>query len=133
MCAPRRPTRSIDVGGVTVGAGAPIRVQSMTCTRTGDVPATLQQIRELASAGAEFVRVTVNDDEAAGGAAPVWWPTARVPLVADIHYDHKLALAALAAGVAKLRINPGNIGSVDKVREVAAAAARSRASPSGSA
>ena len=121
-CAARRPTRQINVGGVTVGGDAPIRVQSMTCTRTGDVEATLGQIRELATAGAEFVRVTVND-EAAVEALPRLVAESNMPLVADIHFDHTMALAAVAAGVAKLRINPGNIGSADKVREVAAAAA----------
>jgi len=122
VCAPRRQTRQISVGGITVGGGAPIRVQSMTTTKTGDVPATLQQIKELATAGAEFVRVTVND-QAAADALPQLIYECNVPLVADIHYDHKLALAALAAGVAKLRINPGNIGRKEYVREVAAAAA----------
>jgi len=93
----------------------------MTTTRTGDVPATLQQVKELATAGAEFVRVTVNDQEAAD-ALPQLIYECNVPLVADIHYDHKLALAALDAGIAKLRINPGNIGRKEYVREVAAAA-----------
>jgi (E)-4-hydroxy-3-methylbut-2-enyl-diphosphate synthase len=121
VCAPRRKTRQISVGGVTVGGDAPVRVQSMTTTRTGDVPATLQQIKELATAGAEFVRVTVNDQEAAD-ALPQLIYECNVPLVADIHYDHKLALAALNAGIAKLRINPGNIGRKEYVREVAALA-----------
>ncbi len=122
VCAPRRPTRQITAGGVTIGNGAPVRVQSMTTTITGDADATLAQIRELATAGAELVRVTVND-QAAADALPRLIAESNVPLVADIHYDHKLALAALKAGIAKLRINPGNIGSRDHVREVAAAAA----------
>ncbi len=121
-CAARRVTRPIDVGGVTIGGDAPVRVQSMTCTRTGDAEATLGQIRELVTAGAEIVRVTVND-AAAAEALPRIVAESNTPLVADIHYDHKMALAALEAGVAKLRINPGNIGSADKVREVATAAA----------
>jgi (E)-4-hydroxy-3-methylbut-2-enyl-diphosphate synthase len=112
----------VRVGDVTIGGGAPVRVQSMTTTRTGDADATLAQIRELATAGAELVRVTVND-EAAAAALPRIVAEARMPLVADIHFQHTLALAALKAGIAKLRINPGNIGSADKVREVAAAAA----------
>jgi (E)-4-hydroxy-3-methylbut-2-enyl-diphosphate synthase len=120
-CRPRRPTRTVMVGKVQIGGGAPVAVQSMTCTRTGQAEATLQQIRELATAGADIVRVTVND-EAAAAALPQIVREANVPLVADIHYDHKMALAALAAGIAKLRINPGNIGSRDKVREVARAA-----------
>jgi (E)-4-hydroxy-3-methylbut-2-enyl-diphosphate synthase len=122
VTAPRRPTRQVRVGDVTIGGDAPVRVQSMTTTRTGDADATLAQIRELATAGAELVRVTVND-EAAAAALPRIVAEARLPLVADIHFQHTLALAALKAGIAKLRINPGNIGSADKVREVAAAAA----------
>jgi len=110
------------VGEVTMGGDAPVRVQSMTTTKTGDFEATTQQIKELATAGAEFVRVTVND-AAAVEALPALIAFTNVPLVADIHYDHTMALAALAAGIAKLRINPGNIGSPDHVREVAAAAA----------
>ena len=121
VCATRRTTRQVDIGGVSVGGGAPVRVQSMTCTRTGNAEATLQQIRELVTAGAEIVRVTVND-EAAATALPRIVREANVPLVADIHYDHRMALAALEAGIAKLRINPGNIGKRDKVRQVAAAA-----------
>jgi (E)-4-hydroxy-3-methylbut-2-enyl-diphosphate synthase len=122
LCRPRRPTRQIMVGPVPMGGDAPVRVQSMTTTKTGDFEATTQQIKELATAGAEFVRVTVND-EAAARALPALIAFTSVPLVADVHYDHRMALAALAAGIAKLRINPGNIGSADKVREVAAAAA----------
>jgi (E)-4-hydroxy-3-methylbut-2-enyl-diphosphate synthase len=121
VTAPRRRTRQVNVGGVTIGGDAPVRVQSMTCTPTGDLDGTLQQIRELATAGAEIVRVTVND-EAAVTALPTLVNEGNVPLVADIHFQHTMALAALTAGVAKLRINPGNIGSADKVREVAAAA-----------
>jgi len=122
VCAPRRQTRQIRAGDVTIGGDAPVRVQSMTTTKTGDFEATHQQIKELATAGAELVRVTVNDD-AAARTLPALVAMSNVPLVADIHYDHRMALAAIAAGVAKLRINPGNIGSRDHVREVAAAAA----------
>jgi len=120
-CAERRSTRSVMVGDVQIGGGAPVAVQSMTCTRTHDAEATLGQIRELASAGADIVRVTVNTQDAAD-ALPTIVRESNIPLVADIHYDHKMALAALDAGIAKLRINPGNIGSQDKVREVARAA-----------
>lgn len=122
VTAPRRSTRQIRAGAVTIGGDAPVRVQSMTTTRTGDADATLAQIRELATAGAELVRVTVND-EAAAAAVPRLVREANVPLVADIHFQHAFALKALAAGIHKLRINPGNIGSPDKVREVARAAA----------
>ncbi|MBK6901162.1 MAG: flavodoxin-dependent (E)-4-hydroxy-3-methylbut-2-enyl-diphosphate synthase [bacterium] len=119
--APRRATRRVMVGAAGVGGGEPVRVQSMTTTRTGDYDATLQQILELATAGAEIVRVTVNDD-AAAETLPRLVRSSTVPLVADIHFQHELALKAIAAGVAKLRLNPGNIGSSDKVREVARAA-----------
>jgi len=119
--APRRATRRVMVGAAGVGGGEPVRVQSMTTTRTGDYDATLQQILELATAGAEIVRVTVND-AAAAESLPRLVRSSTVPLVADIHFQHELALAAIAAGVAKLRLNPGNIGSSDKVREVARAA-----------
>lgn len=122
VCATRVKTRQIDVGGVTIGGGAPVRVQSMTCTKTRDAEATLQQIKELATGGAEIVRVTVNDEPAAD-ALPRIVAESHVPLVADIHFDHKLALRALDAGIHKLRINPGNIGNREKIREVAAAAA----------
>jgi (E)-4-hydroxy-3-methylbut-2-enyl-diphosphate synthase len=122
VCRPRVKTRQIKVGSVTIGGDAPVRVQSMTSTRTGDIPATLQQIKELATAGSEIVRLTVNDQEAAEALPRIVFES-NIPLVADIHYDHKMALAALNSGIAKLRINPGNIGSRDKVREVAAAAA----------
>jgi (E)-4-hydroxy-3-methylbut-2-enyl-diphosphate synthase len=122
VVAPRRPTRSVRVGeSLQIGGDAPVSVQSMTTTRTGDAEATLQQIRELATAGADIVRVTVNDP-AAAEALPRIVGEANMPLVADIHFDHKMALAALEAGIPKLRINPGNIGSRDKVREVALAA-----------
>ena len=122
ITAPRMRTRRIDVGGVAIGGGAPISVQSMTTTVTADTDATLAQIRALATAGAELVRVTVNDD-AAAEALPRLVGESNVPLVADIHFQHELALKSIAAGVAKLRINPGNIGSSDKVREVVKAAA----------
>jgi len=122
VCGERVKTRQINVGGITIGGDAPVRVQSMTCTKTGDAEATLGQIRELATAGAEIVRVTVND-EAAADALPRIVTESNTPLVADIHFNHKLALSSLDAGIAKLRINPGNIGNKDKIREVAAAAA----------
>ena len=101
----RRITRSVDVGGVRVGAGAPISVQSMTTTKTADVEATLEQIYSLAGAGAEIVRCTCNDLAAAEGLARII-PRSPVPIVADIHFQYRLALAALYAGVAWLRLNP---------------------------
>ena len=123
----RRMTRSVNVGGVQVGAGAPISVQSMTTTKTADVDATLEQIYSLAAAGAEIVRCTCNDLEAAEGLARIV-PRSPVPLVADIHFQYRLALAALDAGVARLRLNPGNIRKAEHIR-VVASEARDRGVP----
>ncbi len=123
----RRMTRSVNVGGVQVGAGAPISVQSMTTTKTADVDATLEQIYSLAGAGAEIVRCTCNDLEAAEGLARIV-PRSPVPLVADIHFQYRLALAALDAGVACLRLNPGNIRKAEHIR-VVASEARDRGVP----
>src|ERR671922_1340598 len=94
----RRMTRQIQVGSVAVGGGAPVSVQSMTTTKTADVNGTLAQIYALAGAGADIVRVTCNEEEAAEGLAQIV-PRAPVPLVADIHFQHRLALAAVEAGV----------------------------------
>jgi (E)-4-hydroxy-3-methylbut-2-enyl-diphosphate synthase len=118
---PRRRTRPIDIGDVVVGGDAPIVVQAMTKTDTRDVRATLAQIRRLKKAGAEIVRLAVPDRDAAAALREIR-KRARVPLIADIHFDHRLALAALDAGVDGLRLNPGNIGSHEKVREVVRAA-----------
>jgi (E)-4-hydroxy-3-methylbut-2-enyl-diphosphate synthase len=118
---PRRKTRRIWVGKVPVGGGAPVAVQSMTKTDTRDIRATTAQIRRLAAAGCEIVRLAVPDGEAAGALAAIKKRSA-LPIVADIHFDHRLALAALRAGVDGLRLNPGNIGSKDKVREIVRAA-----------
>lgn len=117
----RRRTRQVRVGAVRIGGGAPISIQSMTNTDTRDVRATVAQIRRLAAAGCEIVRLAVPDMEAARALRIIRGLTI-MPLVADIHFDHRLALAALRAGVDKLRINPGNIGSAAKVREVVSAA-----------
>lgn len=117
----RNHTRSVKVGEVTVGGGAPIVVQSMTNTDTRDVQATLGQIQELAEAGCEIIRLAVVDSEAAAKLKEIV-KHSPIPVVADIHFDHRLALASLEAGVHKLRINPGNIGSEAKVREVVQAA-----------
>jgi (E)-4-hydroxy-3-methylbut-2-enyl-diphosphate synthase len=110
------------VGGVPVGGGAPVVIQSMTNTRTDDVAATLSQIRALTTAGAQLVRVAVPDWAAAKsmGALVEGSP---VPLIADVHFDHELAVASVKAGVAGVRINPGNIGGRDEVRAVVEAAA----------
>ena len=110
-------TRKFNVGGVPMGGGAPVSIQSMTNTPTHDVEATLAQIRELAAAGCQIVRVAVPDMAAAKavGALKAGSP---VPLVADIHFDYKMALAAMENGADKIRINPGNIGGPEKVKAV---------------
>jgi (E)-4-hydroxy-3-methylbut-2-enyl-diphosphate synthase len=106
------------VGSVAVGGGAPVSVQSMTTTKTADVNGTLAQIYALAAAGADIVRVTCNEPEAAVALAQIL-PRSPVPLVADIHYQYRLALAALDAGVHCLRLNPGNIRKPDQIKAVA--------------
>lgn len=111
-------TKAIQVGDVTVGGGAPISIQSMTNTRTDDVEATLSQIRTLAAAGCDIVRVAVPDMAAAKAVGKIK-ENCPLPLVVDIHFDYKLALEAIAAGADKVRINPGNIGGADKVKAVA--------------
>ena len=113
-------SRQIHVGSVAVGGGAPVSIQSMTNTPTHDVEATLAQIRALAAAGCEIVRVAVPDERAALaiGALKAGSP---VPLVADIHFDYRLALISAEQGIDKIRINPGNIGSADRVEAVAKA------------
>jgi (E)-4-hydroxy-3-methylbut-2-enyl-diphosphate synthase len=114
----RRPTRQVHVGSVAVGGGAPISVQSMTTTKTADVDGTLTQIYALAAAGADIVRCTCNEEEAAEGLAQIV-PRSPVPLIADIHFQHKLALAAMEAGVQALRLNPGNIRKPEHIKLVA--------------
>ena len=116
---PRRPTRQVMVGDVAVGGGAPISVQSMTTTKTADVEGTLAQIYALAAAGADIVRCTCNEIEAAEGLAEIV-PRSPVPIVADIHHQYRMALAALEANVACLRLNPGNIRRPEHIRTVAA-------------
>lgn len=111
-------TRQISVGGVLIGGGAPVTIQSMTNTPTQDVEATLKQIRELAAAGCEIVRVAVPDMESARAVGKIK-EGSPIPVVVDIHFDHKLALEAIAAGADKVRINPGNIGGGDRVKAVA--------------
>jgi (E)-4-hydroxy-3-methylbut-2-enyl-diphosphate synthase len=120
-CHIRRPTRQIHVGTVAVGGDAPISVQSMTTTKTADVDGTLRQVYALSAAGADIVRCTCNDDAAAAGLAQIV-PRSPVPIVADIHHQHRMALAALDAGVQGLRLNPGNIRRPEQIKTVAAAA-----------
>src|ERR687884_216188 len=115
--------RSINVGGVQIGGGAPVVVQSMTLTKTHDVEATTAQIAALVSAGCEVVRVAVPKTEDAE-ALPRIVRLSPIPVIADIHFNASLALKAVDAGVAAVRINPGNIGGADKVAEVVRAAKR---------
>ncbi|AKX93804.1 4-hydroxy-3-methylbut-2-en-1-yl diphosphate synthase (flavodoxin) [Moorella thermoacetica] len=121
----RRPTRRIQVGKVAIGGGAPISVQSMTNTDTRDITATVAQIRRLAAAGCEIVRLAVPDQEAALALAKIK-AQVEIPLIADIHFDYRLALAALEAGVDGLRLNPGNIGGPERVKAVVKEAAARR-------
>src|SRR5213082_2783475 len=114
----RRPTKQIHVGSVPVGGGAPVTVQSMTITKTADVEGTLQQIYALAAAGCDIVRCTCNEAEAAEGLAQIV-PRSPVPIIADIHHQYKMALAALEAGVHCLRLNPGNIRRAEHIKTVA--------------
>ncbi|HET9601219.1 MAG TPA: flavodoxin-dependent (E)-4-hydroxy-3-methylbut-2-enyl-diphosphate synthase [Acidimicrobiales bacterium] len=118
MAVERRLTRQIMVGKVPVGGDAPISVQSMTITKTADVEGTLQQIYALAAAGCDIVRCTCNEAEAAEGLAQIV-PRSPVPIVADIHHQYRMALAALEAGVHGLRLNPGNIRRAEHIKAVA--------------
>jgi len=123
----RRISKAIKIGNVTVGGGAPIVVQSMTKTDTRDVMSTINQIKELEECGCELVRVAVPDNEAAQ-ALPAIKKGISIPLIADIHFDYRLALMAIATGVDGLRLNPGNISQPDKVSAIVSAA-RERAIP----
>src|SRR6188474_219384 len=114
----RKVTKQIAVGDVKVGGDAPVSVQSMTITKTADVEGTLAQIYALAGAGADIVRCTCNEIEAAEGLAQIV-PRSSVPIVADIHHQYKMALAALEAGVHCLRLNPGNIRRPEHIKLVA--------------
>jgi (E)-4-hydroxy-3-methylbut-2-enyl-diphosphate synthase len=119
--AARRPTRQIHVGSVAVGGDAPISIQSMTITKTADVEGTLQQIYALAAAGCDIVRCTCNEIEAAEGLAQIV-PRSPIPVIADIHHQYKMALAAMEAGVHGLRLNPGNIRRPEHIKAVASEA-----------
>jgi len=118
---PRRKSKPIQIGGVTVGGDAPIAVQSMTKTDTRDVRATINQIKELEDCDCELVRLAVPDMEAAEAISPIK-KGVSIPVIADIHFDYRLALMALEAGVDGLRLNPGNIGEPEKIKKVASAA-----------
>lgn len=118
---PRRATRPVKVGSLTIGGNAPVSVQSMLNVNPHDEQAVRNQLRALAAAGCEIARLTVPDQQAVDVLAAVL-KDAPIPLVADIHFDYRLAIAAMEAGVHKVRINPGNIGSIERIAEVAAAA-----------
>ncbi|MBF0338655.1 MAG: flavodoxin-dependent (E)-4-hydroxy-3-methylbut-2-enyl-diphosphate synthase [Nitrospirae bacterium] len=113
-------TRQISIGGVAIGGGAPISIQSMTKTDTTDVAATVAQIRELQQSGCELVRLAVIDEDAARCLAAIR-AQVDIPLIADIHFDYRLALTVISGGIDALRINPGNIGATWKVKEVVTA------------
>lgn len=117
----RKITRTVDVGGVKIGGGNPISIQSMCNTDTRDAEATVRQILALEEAGCEIIRVAVPDAEAADAIAKIK-KEIHIPLVADIHFDYRLALKCIENGIDKVRINPGNIGSRDRVKQVADAA-----------
>lgn len=117
----RRKTRQIQVGSVKIGGGAPVSVQSMTNTKTQDAQATLAQIRRLADLGCDIIRCAVPDQEAALALKDIT-AGSPIPVIADIHFDYRLALQAIESGVDGLRLNPGNIGGPDKVRAVVEAA-----------
>lgn len=119
--SPRRKSRKIKLGPLFVGGDAPITVQSMTTADTRDLQATIDQCRHLQAAGADIVRLAVPDDEAADNLAKIV-KSVTIPLIADIHFNYHLALRAIDAGIAGVRLNPGNIGGQKRVREVARAA-----------
>ncbi|MBM4175879.1 MAG: flavodoxin-dependent (E)-4-hydroxy-3-methylbut-2-enyl-diphosphate synthase [Ignavibacteria bacterium] len=113
----RRKSRKILVGGVPIGGDSPISVQTMTKTKTSDVEATVNQIKDAEEAGCDIIRVTVNDKEASAAMKEIV-SRSKIPIVADIHFNHIFALQSMDAGVAKVRINPGNIGSEERIKEV---------------
>ena len=123
MSSLRRKSRQVDVGGVKIGGEAPVILQSMTNTPTTDIAATVQQITRLMRAGCDLVRVAVPDDESAE-CFKIIRENAGVPLIADIHFDYRLALKAIEYGADKIRINPGNIGSFDRVKKILEAAGK---------
>jgi (E)-4-hydroxy-3-methylbut-2-enyl-diphosphate synthase len=114
---PRKNTIKINVGGVFIGGDSFISVQSMTKTKTADVKSTVAQIKRLEEAGCDIVRITVNDQSAAE-AMPAIIKAVNIPVVADIHFNHIFAIKSIEAGVSKVRINPGNIGSEERIKEV---------------
>jgi len=127
----RRISKQIQIGGVKIGGGAPVVVQSMTNTDTRDVKSTIRQIKQMERYGCEIIRVAVPDMQAASALNDIK-KGIKIPLIADIHFDYRLALAALEAGVDGFRLNPGNIGDREQIKKVVLAA-KERAVPSASA
>ena len=125
----RDHTKEVQIGNVTIGGGNPIRIQSMTNTKTEDVEATVAQILALEKAGCEIIRCAVPNMDAAKAIGEIK-KQIHIPLVADIHFDYKLAIAAIENGADKIRINPGNIGDEQRVRAVVEKAKRVRCSNS---
>ncbi len=121
MMTQRKQTKTVQIGNRVIGGGNPVLIQSMTNTRTEDIKATVSQINRLAAAGCDIVRCTVPTMEAAEALTEIKKQT-QIPVVADIHFDYRMAIAAIEHGADKIRINPGNIGSKDRVRAVADAA-----------
>ena len=119
----RSDTRKINIGGVTIGGGSPIAIQSMTNTETSDVEATVAQILALEKAGCEIIRCTANTAEAAEAIDKIK-ERIHIPLVADIHFDYRMALIAMEHGADKIRINPGNIGGAEPLKAVVEEAKR---------
>src|SRR6195952_1300907 len=128
VLAPRRPTRQMNVGGVWVGSDHPVSVQSMCTTKTADVNATLQQIAELTASGCQIVRVAVPDTDDAEALAQIA-KHSQIPVIADIHFQPKYVFAAIDAGCAAVRVNPGNIRKFDDQVKQIAAAAKDRGTP----
>jgi len=121
----RRKTRQVKIGSVTIGGGAPISIQSMTKTRTADVKATVAQIKRLERCGCEIIRVAVKDPEDAQAIRRIKGSIA-IPIVADIHFDHRLALESIKSGADKIRLNPGNVKNPEDIESVVRAAKRAR-------
>jgi (E)-4-hydroxy-3-methylbut-2-enyl-diphosphate synthase len=113
----RRKTRTVNIGGVKIGSGHPVSIQSMTKTDTRDVASTISQIQELENAGCELVRLAIKDEEAAKAIQDIK-KEVSIPLIADIHFNYKLALSSIKYGADKIRINPGNISKVDQIDEI---------------
>ncbi len=127
----RRKTRQISLGSVKIGGDAPVSVQSMTKTDTRDIRKTVAQIRRLEKTGCEIIRVAVVDEEAARAIGEIK-KKIHIPLIADIHFHHRLAIEAMKSGADGLRINPGNIGGKDRLKAIVLEAKDRAAFPSGS-